>query len=135
MNDLLSTLAIRKCHVIQAPTDQPEISYNVIMSKSFKTAKNLLVDAVKKQLKTCSPMFCSLVYCQGKKSVEEIARLIGCNPFHVDRLEDEWEVSFTNWVTGKDKFLVSTSLLGCGIDIEGVEVVYHFLTPWSCYST
>ena len=131
MSDLLSTLAIRKCRVIRAPTDRPEIAYNVKMCKSTTEAKNLLADAVKNRLQASSPNFRGLVYCRGKKSTDELAGLIGCDSFHSERPEVERKESFANWVSGKNKVIVSTSLLGCGIDVEGVEAVYHFLTPWS----
>jgi hypothetical protein len=131
MIELLSTLAIRKCRVIRAPTNRPEISYNVKTSRTLDDAKRLLLKAVEERLKTCSSNFRGLVYCRGRITVDMIAEAIGCDPFHSDRPEEERKKSFADWVAGKNKFIVSTSLLGRGIDVEGVEVVYHYLTPWS----
>lgn len=131
MSELLTTLAIHKCRVVRAPTDRPEISYNVKMCKSISDAKKTLVSTIKDRLKTTSPQFRGLVYCRGRKSTDELANLIGCDSFHSERPEAERKASFANWVGGQNQFIVSTSLLGCGIDVEGVEVVYHFLTPWS----
>ena len=89
------------------------------------------MDTVKARLEGASQSFRGIVYCRGRKTTEEMANLIGCNAFHSDRDPEERKTSFDDWVAGKHKIIVSTSLLGCGIDVEGVEVVYHFLTPWS----
>ena len=132
-SQLLSYLGIVDCHVIHAPTDRPEISYNVKLYSTLDEAKEKLVNFVKKQLKCAvnDPSFRGLVYCRSKDQVEELASMIGCKPFHADRPVEERAVSFQDWVDGKQKFMVCTSLLGCGIDVEGVCAVYHFGTPWS----
>ena len=130
-SELLSTLAIHQCRVIRAPTDRPEISYNVEMCRSVAEAKQKLVKAVKDQLERSPPSFRGIVYCRGRKSTDELAELIGCDPFHSNRPEAERKASYANWIAGQNKFIVSTSLLGCGIDVEGIETVFHFLTPWS----
>lgn len=130
-DELLKTLGINKCRTIRAPTSRPEISYNVVLCKTSSEAKRLLLEAVGKRLKGCSPSFRGLVYCRGKKTTDDVARDIGCNPFHSERPEEERKDSFSDWVAGGNKFIVSTSLLGCGIDVEGVDVIYHYLTPWS----
>ena len=63
--------------------------------------------------------------------MEELASTIGCKPFHADRPAEERAASFKDWVDRKQKFMVCSSLLGCGVDVEGVRTVYHFGTPWS----
>lgn len=128
---LLESLAILNCHVIRAPTDRPEISYNVNLSKTIAQAQKLLVEAVQERWKKSDADFRAIVYCRAKDSTEKIAELIGCKSFHSDVPEAEREVRFKDWVQGKEQVVVSTSLLGCGIDVEGVQVVYHYLTPWS----
>lgn len=129
---ILSTLGINDCHVIHAPTDRPEISYRVDLSKSLDNAKEKLVKAVKDRLaKKNSASFRGLVYCRSKKDVDEIAEMIGCNAFHAGRPEEERRSSFNAWVDGKNRFMVCSSLMGCGIDVEGVTAVFHFGTPWS----
>jgi len=129
---ILSTLGIESCHVIHAPTDRPEISYRVNVFESLKEAKATLIKAVKERLATkTNSSFRGLVYCRKKEDVDEIAKMIGCDAFHADRPEDERKNSFKNWVDGKGKIMVCSSLLGCGIDVEGVTMVFHFGTPWS----
>lgn len=131
-SEILSVLGIQDCHVIHAPTDRPEISYNVNISSTVGQAKEKLVEAVKSQLDlNASDSFRGLVYCRSKKDVEEIAEMVGCDAFHAGRPEEEREASFRRWVEGERKFMVCSSLLGCGIDVEGVSTVYHFKTPWS----
>ena len=129
---MLSILGIEDCHVIRAPTDRPEISYQVQLFPTLARAKEELVAAVKGQLERSNlDSFRGLVYCRSKKDVDEIAEMIGCDAFHASRPEGERKTSFKNWVEGKFRFMVCSSLMGCGIDVEGVTTVYHFGTPWS----
>lgn len=128
---LLESLAVHNCRIIRAPTNRPEISYNVHISRTTNQAQTLLVDAAKARLANSGPGFRCLVYCRSRATVETLAGLLGCKPYHSGVLESERDASFNNWVEGRECVLVSTSLLGCGIDVEGVEVVYHYLTPWS----
>ena len=130
-SEILCALGINDCHVIHAPTDRPEISYQVKVSLTLDEAKEELVTAVKERLAgRTPPSFRGLVYCRSKKDVEDIAEKIGCDTFHAGRPEEERRASFRKWVDGNQKFMVCSSLMGCGIDVEGVAVVYHFGTPW-----
>ena len=124
-------MGIVDCDVIHAPTDRPEISYNVKIFKTLDTAKVELVGEVRKlmEAKKDDSTFQGLVYCRSKDRVEELAASIGCKPFHADRPFDERADSFKDWVEGKQEFLVCSSLLGCGVDVEGVAAVFHFGTP------
>ena len=129
--ELFATLNITDCHVIHAPTDRPEVSYNVKLYKSLDKAKGELVGAVLGWETSEDPAFRGLVYCRSKAIVEELAKSIGCKPFHADVPTEERATSFKDWLEGRQRFMVCTSLLGCGVDVEGVGVVFHFGTPWS----
>jgi superfamily II DNA helicase RecQ len=130
-SEILTALGILDCHVIHAPTDRPEISYRVKMSKNLERAKKHLSAAVRKQLKKAGASFRGLVYCRSKDNVDDIAKELGCDAFHAERPMEERAKSFQDWVEGKNKFMVCSSLMGCGIDVEGVTTVFHFGTPWS----
>lgn len=128
---LLQSISINRCHIIRAHTNRPGISYNVSVSSTDKQAQNLLVNAVLDRLKTSDPNFRCLVYCRKRSDVDKIAKLLGCKPFHAKVSESDRKTSYEDWVSGKEQVLVCSSLLGCGIDVSGVQVVYHFQTPWS----
>ena len=129
---VLSPLGIYDdCHVIHAPTDRPEISYHVKLFPTLTEARKRLVEAVKARLAKKNSTFRGLVYCRSTETVDELAELIGCKPFHTGRPEEERKVSFNDWVDGKERFMVCSSLMGCGVDVPGVSVVFHFGTPWS----
>lgn len=132
-SELLDCLGISDCHIIHAPTDRPEISYNVKVFGDLDSARDGLVNAVLTKIEESEEdsHFRGLVYCRSKDRVEELAALIGCRPFHADRSIEERKASFQDWVDGKQTFIVCSSLLGCGVDVEGVGVVFHFGTPWS----
>jgi superfamily II DNA helicase RecQ len=132
-SELLDLLGIANCHTIHAPTDRPEIAYHVKLSKTLDQSRDLLVTAVRSEMgaKEDDATYRGLVYCRSKERVEELARLIGCQPFHADRPIEERTASFKDWVDGRQRFMVCTSLLGCGVDVEGVSAVFHLGTPWS----
>jgi len=126
-------LGITTCHIIHAPTDRPEISYNVTLCATQDKAKDQLTGYVVETLesKQGDPSFRMIVYGRSTDAVDELASIIGCKPFHASRPKAEQAQTFKDWVEGKYRVVVATSLLGCGIDIEGVGSVVHYLTPWS----
>ena len=128
---LLSAVGIDDCHIIHTPTDRPKISYHVKLSDSIKEAGDLLIRMVATYMKKSGegPSFRGLVYCWTKDEVERVAKKTGFSPFHADRPAQEQEASFKDWVTGK-KFMICSSLLGCGVDVKGVRVVLHLGIPW-----
>ena len=130
---LLSTVGIDDCHILHAPTDRPEISYIVKLSGSIKEAGDSLVKMVSIYMEKFGegPSFRGLVYCRTKDEVDGVAKKTGFSPFHADRPAQEREASFKDWVTGKKKFMICSSLLGCGVDVKGVRVVLHLGTPRS----
>ena len=130
---LLAEFGITDCHIIHAPTNRPEISYNVTLTPTLDEAKAGLVNLAQKRLEKIGEdrSFRGLVYCRSKADVEEIAGILKCRPFHADRPAEERANSYRDWVEGKEKLMVCTSLLGCGIDVEGVALVLHLGTPWS----
>ena len=134
-SEILSCIGIAaaSCHVIHAPTDRPEISYNVKLHGTVNQSKQALVEVLKKRLKMKKDdhSFRALVYCRSKNKVNELASKIGCKPFHANLSEEENAATFKDWVGGRTKVIVATSLLGCGIDVEGVGLVLHLGTPWS----
>lgn len=131
--ELFSCLGLSDVLVIHAPTDRPEISYSVTVGPTLlEDSKPVLVDTVRKFQKHFGQGSSrGLVYCRSHEDVEEIARLIGCEPFHAGRPLEERETNFKNWVDGEQSFMVCSSLLGCGIDVDNVRVVMHYGTPWS----
>lgn len=134
-SEVLSYIGITSasCHVIHAPTDRPEIAYNVEHHTSLEDAKTSLVQVCKKRLARNKEdrSLRVIVYARSKKNVNNLASKIGCKPFHADLSEEENKKTFKDWVDGKNKVIVATSLLGCGIDVHGVDLVLHLGTPWS----
>lgn len=134
-SEILSCIGITtgSCHIVHSPTDRPEIAYNVVLRDSIGLAKDALVELWERSvdMKKNDASFRGLVYCRSKTLVNEVATALGCKPFHADLSEEENAKTFKDWVDGRTKVIVATSLLGCGIDVEGVGLVLHLGTPWS----
>jgi ATP-dependent DNA helicase RecQ len=77
---------------------------------------------------------CGIVYCQTRKSVKEIAKILQVNKvsvgvYHGGMNKDDRNLMLTNWLEGKIKVMVSTNAFGMGIDKPDVRFVLHYEFP------
>lgn len=72
-----------------------------------------------------------VMYCQSRSQCIAVAEAIGCN-FHHSRIgEKERDEARHAWAAGRgSQWIVATSGLGTGIDIEGIVAVVHMERPW-----
>ena len=81
-----------------------------------------------------------LVFAQSKDRVEQVARLLALEGatrigvIHADRSPTQRDDAVTDFRRGKTMFLVTTDVLGRGIDFKGVNVVINFDFPSSAIS-
>ena len=131
--ELLEQLSVQNCVVIRATTPRPEISYNVHVLDSKISAENCLVESVKEARASYRTGEKGLVFCRSHEATEHLASLLGCPSYHRDgRTVDELRVIYDEFTGGDGQnIMVSTSLLGAGVDIPHVRHVWHFGVPWS----
>jgi ATP-dependent RNA helicase DDX52/ROK1 len=81
-----------------------------------------------------------LVFAQSKDRVEQVSRLLqlegasSVDVIHADRSPAQRDEAVTDFRRGKTMFLVTTDVLGRGIDFKGVNVVINFDFPTSAVS-
>jgi ATP-dependent DNA helicase RecQ len=74
------------------------------------------------------------VYCQTRKSVKEIARVLHVNQisvgiYHGGLEAKDREMMLNDWMSGKTKVMVATNAFGMGIDKPNVRFVLHYEFP------
>ena len=77
---------------------------------------------------------CGIVYCQTRKSVKEIARVLHVNKisvgiYHGGLEAKDREMMLNDWMSGKTKIMVATNAFGMGIDKPDVKTVIHIQLP------
>lgn len=77
---------------------------------------------------------CGIVYCQTRKSVKEIARVLYVNKisvgiYHGGLEAKDRELMLNDWLSGKTKIMVATNAFGMGIDKPNVRFVLHYEFP------
>jgi ATP-dependent DNA helicase RecQ len=77
---------------------------------------------------------CGIVYCQTRKSVKDIARVLHANGlsvgiYHGGLDAKDRETMLNDWMAGKTKIMVATNAFGMGIDKSDVRFVLHYEFP------
>ncbi|KAH6874264.1 P-loop containing nucleoside triphosphate hydrolase protein, partial [Thelonectria olida] len=72
-----------------------------------------------------------VIYCRSKGQCEAIAEEIGCGFHHSGMSEKDRHEARTAWADGRgNRWIVATTGLGTGIDIEGIVAVVHMERPY-----
>ena len=123
--DIVHQLQLRHPKVHEASFTRDNLSYECYRS-SNKT------EAI---LKFCKENdTCGIVYCQTRKSVKEIARVLFANKisvgiYHGGLESKDREIMLNDWMSGKTKVMVATNAFGMGIDKPDVRFVLHYEFP------
>ncbi len=124
--DIIKQLRLKNTKIHEASFERSNLSYEAYQSEN-KLAK--IVDYCTKNLSLCG-----IVYCQTRKSVKEIAKILQMNKvsvgvYHGGMNKDDRNLMLTNWLEGKIKVMVSTNAFGMGIDKPDVRYVLHYEFP------
>ncbi|MBI1837016.1 MAG: RecQ family ATP-dependent DNA helicase [Flavobacteriia bacterium] len=75
-----------------------------------------------------------IIYCQTRKSVKEVAKLLHSHNFpvgiyHGGMLREDRKLMLDSWMDGELKIMVATNAFGMGIDKPDVRYVLHYEFP------
>ena len=75
-----------------------------------------------------------IIYCQTRKSVKDIARLLHASKisvgiYHGGLNREDRKLMLDHWLDGKIKIMVATNAFGMGIDKPNVRFVIHYEFP------
>jgi len=72
-----------------------------------------------------------VIYCRSKKQCEDLAGELGCDLHHSDMTEQCRREAREAWAAGGGhRWIIATTGLGTGIDIEGIMAVVHTGQPY-----
>ena len=124
--DIIKELRLKSPKLHEASFERSNLSY-----EAYPT-----VNKQQKILDFCHQHIneCGIVYCQTRKSVKEIARLLHANKisvgvYHGGMTKDDRALMLNNWLQNKLKVMVATNAFGMGIDKPDVRFVLHYEFP------
>lgn len=125
-NDIIQQLRLKTPKIHEASFERNNLSY-----ECFKTDNKL-----SKILDHClsNDGLCGIVYCQTRKSVKEVARLLHANKisvgiYHGGMTKEDRDLMLNNWLNNKINVMVATNAFGMGIDKPDVRYVLHYEFP------
>lgn len=131
-----ATDRVKKDIVKELHLNQPKIHESSFERSNLSYEAYQTVNKQQKILDFCqnNPNTCGIVYCQTRKSVKEIARLLHANKlsvgvYHGGMTKEDRSLMLNNWLTNKISIMVATNAFGMGIDKPDVRFVLHYEFP------
>ena len=124
--DIITQLAMKDPIIHEASFSRPNLSYEVY--KSSNKTQSIL------SFLSENANDCGIVYCQTRKSVKEVAKLlfahgISAGIYHGGMDNVSRSDMLNAWLAGKIKVMVATNAFGMGIDKPDVRNVLHYELP------
>lgn len=119
--------------IIRMPTTRPEIQYAVIEHPQEKLLSEM-ANYIQSRVSAYEPDHRCMVFCRSVKDTQVVAERLGVPPYYAHITPEGRQENariFDDWVTGKSNIMVSTTILGCGIDLASVRDVVHYDMPHS----
>lgn len=115
--------------VIRTPSSRKELKYKVVRVNSDKEMDRSIVDHLHDAMTSYKSDDRAIVFCRSKKQVSNLAELFKVHPYYAvgddqDGLKKNKE-AMIKWVSGENKVMTSTSILGCGFDYGHIRDVVH----------
>ena len=124
--DIIQQLELKKVRTHVAPFERKNLSYNI--KKVPNKAARILEYCTQKQNET------GIIYCQTRKNVKEIAKLLHSSGlkvgiYHGGMSNEDRSIMLEGWLKGDVKVMVATNAFGMGIDKSDVRYVIHYEFP------
>lgn len=117
---------------IQAGTGT-ERTIDTVEQYYYEVPMGAKMDALAVLLHTHRPNL-SIIFCNTKKMVDELARYLGEHGFlaaalHGDMKQEARTAVMNSFKTGRTPILIATDVAARGIDVDGVDAVYNYDIP------
>jgi len=123
--DIINKLKLKHPKIHEASFERRNLSYSV-----YKTENKVerIIDYCKKTNEV------GIVYCQTRKSVKEIAKVliangVNCGVYHGGMNAEDRSQMLNYWLSERIKIIVATNAFGMGIDKPNVRFVLHYEIP------
>lgn len=123
--DILSQLQMPKAQIIESSFARANLSY-LVRPTTHKTQE--ILNICKREKGT------GIVYCQTRKSVKEVARILlanglRCGIYHGGLNAEQRSQMLQDWLSDQNQIMVATNAFGMGIDKPDVRFVLHYEIP------
>lgn len=109
---------------IRTSTSRPEFKYFVVKVRKGKLYSTI-ASHVKKRMAESDDEYKIIVFCRSIADATACADACGVEAYTAST-DLELRVSLmSDWILGKQRIMVSTSILGCGLDVPNVREVVH----------
>lgn len=124
--DIIDQLKLKKPKIHESSFERKNLNYNTYYSE------NKSIEIIKFAKKNSRK--CGVVYCQTRKSVKEIAKLLHANTirigiYHGGMTKEDRSRMLSDWMNEKINVMVATNAFGMGIDKPNVRYVIHYEFP------
>lgn len=115
--------------VLRTPSSRKELKYQVIAVPSDREMDQRIVDHLHERLASYRSQDRAMVFCRSKQHATTLASLLNIQPFYAPgddaNLLVQNQQLMIKWISGENKVMASTSILGCGIDYAHIRDVIH----------
>ena len=116
--------------VIRTPSWRRELKYKVVKVAREKDMDPAILAHFKQVLPTYRPEDRGIIFCRSKSEAQTLAALLKVQPYHGHQDDDVQMVArnvetMNSWLAGENTVMVSTTILGCGMDYAHIRDVVH----------
>jgi len=109
--------------IIRMATARPELVYSVHVKPKAELMK-AMKDYANSVLQSYASADRLIIFCRTRTDTDLVASEFAVKPVYAGLEENQQ--TFNDWVSGKNQIMVSSPLLGCGIDVSGVRHCIHY---------
>ena len=115
--------------VLRTPSYRKELKYQVVRVSAENEMNAAIVEHLHRSISSYRPEDRAMVFCRSKQHVTTLACLFKTHPYCApgdnDTLLEKNKEAMIKWISGDNKVMTSTSILGCGIDYSHVRDIIH----------
>lgn len=114
--------------ILRTSSVRKELKYQVV-SVTEKDMNSSILAHLQKSVTSYSTEDRGIVFCRSKSQVDSLAALFNVEPYYAVHEDEEGlrknQETKDRWLSGETKVMVSTSILGCGMDYAHIRDVVH----------
>jgi len=124
--DIIQHLKLKNTCIFEGSFTRPNINYK---ATKVQNKESSIIQFCEKNKGNSG-----IVYCQTRKSVKDIARLLHASKlsvgiYHGGMNQEDRELMLKSWLDGRISIMVATNAFGMGIDKPNVRFVCHYQFP------
>jgi superfamily II DNA helicase RecQ len=115
--------------VLRTSSARKELKYQVMKVPTEVEMNSAIVAHLQKSIASYSSEDRAMAFCRSKQQVTELAALFNVDPYYAVHEDEEAlernRKTKERWLRGENKVMISTSILGCGLDYAHIRDVVH----------